>query len=265
MTFKKSVVLIGTPGNFSTLLAKKQYAAFNVAYHSVILDKLDLLQAMDFKEEIVEVANVLKEAQVSGKVIFTTNVRDEKDLSIEEQDDFKTIKAALMGTEKALIVRMNDDADDKDRTAFESIAHLFAFAKTVLDKYILTFNLIKLAIFEGKTVIMVNDVTQAYRMKYFLAKFSLRSFVLSTDMPKAQISSILHFFNIGQFDLLIMLQKGYSKRPMIKDITNILNFDMPADYNTYKQNGLTITEETGCVLSLVSPEKEEDIAALGLI
>ena len=102
-----------------------------------------------------------------------------------------------MGAEKALIVRMNDDADDKDRTAFESIAHLFAFAKTVLDKYILTFNLIKLAIFEGKTVIMVNDITQAYRMKYFLAKFSLRSFVLSTDMPKAQISSILHFFNIG--------------------------------------------------------------------
>ena len=62
-----------------------------------------------------------------------------------------------------------------------------------------------------------------------------------------------------------MLQKGYSKRPMIKDITNILNFDIPADYNTYKQNGLTITEETGCILNLVSPDKEEDIAALGLI
>ena len=55
----------------------------------------------------------------------------------------------------------------------------------MLDKYILVFNLIKLAILDGKTVIMVNDVTQAYRMKYFLAKFSLRSFVLSTDMPKA--------------------------------------------------------------------------------
>ena len=71
-------------------------------------------------------------------------------------------------------------------------------------------------------------------MKYFLAKFSLRSFVLSTDMPKAQVSSILHFFNIGQFELLIMLQKGYAKRPIIKDIVNILNFDMPMDYNTYK-------------------------------
>ena len=83
----------------------------------------------------------------------------------------------------------------------------------MLDKYILTFNLLKLAIVEGKTVIMVNDVTQAYRMKCFLAKFSLRSFVLSTDMPKAQISSILHFFNIGQFELLIMLHTGYAKRP----------------------------------------------------
>ena len=65
-----------------------------------------------------------------------------------------------MGTEKALIVKMNDELDDgRERTAFESIAHLFAFTKTVLDKYILTFNLIKLAILEGKTVIMVNDVT----------------------------------------------------------------------------------------------------------
>ena len=100
-------------------------------------------------------------------------------------------------------------------------------------------------------------------MKYFLAKFSLRSFVLSTDMPKAQISSILHFFNIGQFELLIMLHTGYAKRPMIKDITNIINFDMPRDYNTYKQSGLTVNEDAGCVLSLVTPDQDEDINMLG--
>ncbi len=127
-------------------------------------------------------------------------------MSIDEQNDFSEIKSAWMGTEKALIVRMNDDInDEREKTCFEGVAHLFAFTKTVLDKYILVFNLLKLAILEGKTVIMVNDVIQAYRMKYFLSKFSLRSFVLSTDMPKAQVSSILHFFNIGQFDLLIML------------------------------------------------------------
>ena len=64
-----------------------------------------------------------------------------------------------MGNSKALIVQMNDDdEDDRERSAFESIAHLFTFCKSMLDKYILVFNLLKLAILEGKTVIQVNDV-----------------------------------------------------------------------------------------------------------
>ena len=62
-----------------------------------------------------------------------------------------------------------------------------------------------------------------------------------------------------------MLQSGYAKRPLVKDIANVINFDMPADYNSYKQSGLTITEETGCVLSLPMPESEDDIAVLGLL
>ena len=62
-----------------------------------------------------------------------------------------------------------------------------------------------------------------------------------------------------------MLHTGYSKRPIIKEITNIINFDMPANYNVYKQAGLTISEDTGCVLSLPMPDKDEEIAVLGLL
>jgi len=75
--------------------------------HSVVLDKVDLLQAMDFKDEIVSLGDTLKD-KVNGKIIFTTNVSDEKDLSAEEQEDYKDIKAAMMGDAKALIVKMND-------------------------------------------------------------------------------------------------------------------------------------------------------------
>lgn len=88
MVFKKSVVLIGTPGNFAALLQHKAFKSVGVSYHSVILDKVDLLLAMDFKDEIIEVAEIVREAQVNGKLIFTTNVRDEKDLSVDEQEDF---------------------------------------------------------------------------------------------------------------------------------------------------------------------------------
>lgn len=54
----------------------------------------------------------------------------------------------------------------------------------MLDKFLILFDFVKLAIIEGKTAVFVNDVIQAYRIKYFLAKFSIRSFVLSPDMPK---------------------------------------------------------------------------------
>ena len=46
IVFKKSVVLIGTPGSFSSLLTAKKFSSstsFKVTYHSVILDKVDLI------------------------------------------------------------------------------------------------------------------------------------------------------------------------------------------------------------------------------
>jgi len=37
-----------------------------------------LLQAMDFKDELTEIGSSLKDL-VNGKMIFTTNVKDDKD------------------------------------------------------------------------------------------------------------------------------------------------------------------------------------------
>ena len=61
-----------------------------------------------------------------------------------------------------------------------------------------------------------------------------------------------------------MLHTGYAKRPVLRDIVNVINFDVPADYNTYKQAGMYINESKGCILTLPMPEKEDDTAALGL-
>jgi len=80
MAFKKSVVLIGTPGNFVNLL---RGGKLQLKYHSVVLDKVDLLQAMDFKDELTEIGSSLKDL-VNGKIIFTTNVKDDKDQGIDE-------------------------------------------------------------------------------------------------------------------------------------------------------------------------------------
>jgi len=37
----------------------------------------------------------------------------------------------------------------------------------------------------------------------------------------------------------------------------VINFDMPATYNNYKENGLLINDDFGSVLTLLSPASEE--------
>ena len=123
-----------------------------------------------------------------------------------------------------------------------------------LDKYILMFSFVKLAITKGKTVILCRDIIEAYRIKLFFNKFSLKCFVLAPDMPKNQIGSIIHFFHIGQFDLIVMLHSGYSNRPILKDVVNIFNFNMPQTYNSYKESAGLISEDTGAIISLVQPQ-----------
>ena len=72
---------------------------------------------------------------------------------------------------------------------------------------------------------------QAYRIKLFLNRFALKCFVLSPELPKNQFKSLIHFFHIGQFNIMIVLQAGYSMQPQFKTVSNIVNFDAPPKYN----------------------------------
>jgi len=129
----------------------------------------------------------------------------------------------------------------------------------------LLFACVKLAIIQGKTVILVNDVIQAYRIKLFFNRFSLKCFVLAPDMPKNQIGSITHFFHIGQFDLIVMLHTGYAVRPKLKDVQVVVNFDMPVSFNSYKESGQLVNEELGSVVSFINPKSQEEMEAQALL
>jgi hypothetical protein len=111
----------------------------------------------------------------------------------------------------------------------------------------------------------VNDVIQAYRLKLFFNRFSLKCFVLAPDMPKNQIGSISHFFHIGQFDLIVMLHTGYSQRPKLKDVQTVVNFDMPSTFNSYKESAQLVSDELGSVLSFLNPKSTEEMDVQGLL
>ena len=93
------------------------------------------------------------------------------------------------------------------------------------------FTFLKLALLDGKVLIFANDIIQAYRIKLFLARFQLKSFVLSPELPKNQAGSLIHFFHIGQFNILIALQSGYASQHVFKNVSHVVNFDAPEKYN----------------------------------
>lgn len=108
----------------------------------------------------------------SLRVVFTTtDMRDDKEKPSEEIEEFKEIKKVLMNGQKALIIKQAVDTTQKNQSLTERISHLYSYAETQLDKYLLLFGVIKLAIVQGKCVILCNDPIEAYRVKLFLNRF----------------------------------------------------------------------------------------------
>lgn len=56
-----------------------------------------------------------------------------------------------------------------------------------------------------------------------------------------------------------MLHTGYSARPTVKEAVTVINFDLPLNFNSYKEAGLLVTDEEGCVLSLLKPEDKDQM------
>ena len=101
-------------------------------------------------------------------------------------ENFNQIKNSFMGPKdkggKALIIQLNED--QRTVTKLEQINHYYSICRNNLDKYLLLFALKKLGLIEGKLLIYAATVIEAYRLKFFFARFQMKSFVLSPDMAK---------------------------------------------------------------------------------
>lgn len=137
----KSRVLVMTPSLCCKLIEKNAFQNLGDCF-STVLDKVDLLQALDFGSDLKKITTF----QPSFRCIFTTtDTRNDKDKPAEEFEEFKEIKRTFMGSEKALIIKLNHDVNQQV-SMFEKINHLYVSCDSNLDKFILLFSFIKLAI-----------------------------------------------------------------------------------------------------------------------
>jgi hypothetical protein len=75
----------------------------------------------------------------------------------------------------------------------------------------------------------------------------------------------MHFFHIGQFDVIVMLHTGYGKKPVLRDVVTVVHFDAPSSYNAYKENAQIIGDEQGAVITMVLVPSPDDVNILDLL
>lgn len=145
------------------------------------------------------------------------------------------------------------------------------------DKATILCALLKLHLVRGKTIIFVRTVDRCYKLKLFLEQFGIPTCVLNSELPAAVRCHSVAQFNQGLYDLLIASDEACLEKPaqLPKDkkgkrrkdhesgvsrgidfqcVSNVINFDFPADLESYiHRAGRTARgNDTGSVLSFVS-------------
>ncbi|KAK0467369.1 P-loop containing nucleoside triphosphate hydrolase protein [Desarmillaria tabescens] len=72
-----------------------------------------------------------------------------------------------------------------------------------VDKFLLTYVILKLKLIKGKCILFVNDVDRSYRLKLFLEQFSIKSCVLNSELPLNSRYHTVQEFNKGVYDYII--------------------------------------------------------------
>ncbi|KAI0083853.1 DEAD-domain-containing protein [Irpex rosettiformis] len=72
-----------------------------------------------------------------------------------------------------------------------------------VDKFLLTYVILKLKLIKGKCILFVNDVDRCYRLKLFLEQFSIKSCVLNSELPLNSRYHVVQEFNKGVYDYII--------------------------------------------------------------
>ena len=87
----------------------------------------------------------------------------------------------------------------------------FAFSCSEVDKFLLTYVILKLKLIKGKCILFVNDVDRCYRLKLFLEQFSIKSCVLNSELPLNSRYHVVQEFNKGVSDYIIASDENSGK------------------------------------------------------
>ncbi|KAJ3918658.1 ATP-dependent RNA helicase dbp9 [Lentinula edodes] len=179
----KPDIVIATPARGLALFQSKSLVASHL--DSLVVDEADLVLSYGHDDDIRQI--------FSGA--YLPKVYQSFLMSATMTEDVELLKGLTL--RNPAILKLEDGEDEA--------AHLSQYAVkcSEVDKFLLTYVILKLKLVRGKSILFVNDVDRSYRLKLFLEQFSIKSCVLNSELPLNSRYHTVQEFNKGVYDYII--------------------------------------------------------------
>ncbi|KAF9480534.1 DEAD-domain-containing protein [Pholiota conissans] len=179
----KPDIVIATPSRAYNLLQSK---ILSVSFlESLVIDEADLILSYGHDEDVQQIFN-------GG---FLPKVYQSFLMSATMTEDVELLKGLAL--RNPAILKLEEGEDEA------ALLSQYAVRCSEVDKFLLTYVILKLKLIRGKCIIFVNDVDRSYRLKLFLEQFSIKTCVLNSEVPLNSRYHVVQEFNKGVYDYII--------------------------------------------------------------
>lgn len=243
-TLKKPVdIIVGTPGRIRDLIERGVLDLSNVKYF--VLDEVDLMLDMNFKEDIDFIYSKLPE----DKQVFFVSATFPREVE-ELAQNYTRNPVYIKAPSEELTPKIE-----------EKIIKVYS----VREKFELLFELLQKL--EGKKVIIfVNRKDDTKSLEEVLKRKGFNAAALYGDLPQKRREFILNLFRKGKIKILVATDVA-SRGLDIQEVEAVINFHIPQDPKVYLHRiGRTgRMGREGKAFSFVSPEERKSLERINRI
>ncbi|KAF8637669.1 hypothetical protein AX17_002736 [Amanita inopinata Kibby_2008] len=179
----KPDIVVGTPSRALSLLQSKTLSVSSL--DCLVIDEADLILSYGHDEDIRQIFNGTHLPKVYQSFLMSATMTE----------DIEMLKGLTL--RNPVTLKLEENEDEAARLT------QYAVRCSEVDKFLLTFVILKLKLIRGKCILFVNDVDRCYRLKLFLEQFSIKSCVLNSELPLNSRYHTVQEFNKGVYDYII--------------------------------------------------------------
>ncbi|KAK0457643.1 P-loop containing nucleoside triphosphate hydrolase protein [Desarmillaria tabescens] len=179
----KPDIVVATPTRALVLLQSKSLSL--AALESLVIDEADLILSYGHDETVRQIFSGMYLPKVFQSFLMSATMTE----------DVELLKGLTLRSPAILKLEQGED----------EAANLTQYSVkcSEVDKFLLTYVILKLKLIKGKCILFVNDVDRSYRLKLFLEQFSIKSCVLNSELPLNSRYHTVQEFNKGVYDYII--------------------------------------------------------------